>query len=219
MPSAALRKFEGAMMRDVDRIIETHATIQAGNPGNLGLGHLTRAGVLLLCAAWELYVEEVLVECVEKIIERANSPDDLPPAAKRKISDYIRASKHNLKPLEMAGDGWETVYLEIAREWVVGLNTPKKHNIDQGFNSIVGLADLSDCWSLGANAVNEFVEARGSVAHRGSDAGNIHMNVLRETYKCNICLCAVEMDNNLSNFVRDVFPDATYPWNRRNLGA
>lgn len=217
MPSAALRKYEGAMMRDVDRIIATHASIQNGGPGNMGLGHLTRAGVLLLCAAWELYIEEVLVEAVNHSIDRSTSPDDLPAIVQRTISDYVRASKHNLKPLAMAGDGWKTIYIEIAREWVVGLNTPKRHNIDEGFLKIVGIPDLSNSWTLGPAAINGFVEARGDVAHRGSDAGNIHMNVLRDTYKVQVTRCAVETDNVLSTFIRGAFQPNTYPWNRRNI--
>jgi len=204
-------------MLDVDRIIETHADITAGLPGNRGLGHLTRAGVLLLCAAWELYVEEVLVESVEKIIERAGSPDDLPQSVKLAISDYIRKSKHQLKPLAMAGNGWETIYKEIALEWVTALNTPKKHNIDSGFNAIVGISDLSDCWSLGPEVVNTFVGVRGDVAHRGADIGNIRIGQLRDTYKPNICTCASEMDNRLTNFIREIFRDHPLAWNRRNL--
>lgn len=219
MPSTALQKFEGQMMLDVDRMIETHSDITNGLPGNRGLGHLTRAGVLLLCAAWELYVEEVLVEAVDKMLDRATSPEDLPTPVKLNISNYIRSSKHQLKPLEMAGAGWEVILKEIAREWVVGLNTPKKHNIDQGFNAIIGLPNLSDCWSLGPDAVNGFVSVRGDVAHRGSDTTNIRIGTLRDTYKPNVCLCASETDNRITNYIRGLFPNEPYAWNRRNLQA
>lgn len=215
MPSKALRKFEGAMMKDVNRIIQTHADIQNGNPGNMGLGHLTRSGVLLLCAAWELYIEELLIESVTANIVRSTTPDSLPVPVQKTISQYIKVSKHELKPLAMAGDGWKTIYLEIAREVVVGLNTPKKHNIDQHYLSLVGIPDLSSAWSLGAAAVNDFVEARGDIAHRGSDAGNIHMNKLRDTFKPQITKCAVETDNAITSFIRNAFEPQSYPWNRK----
>lgn len=215
MPSRALGKFEGAMMRDVDRIIQTHADIQNGNPGNMGLGHLTRSGVLLLCAAWELYVEELLIEAVAANIARSPTPDGLPAPVKKTISQYIKNSKHELKPLAMAGDGWKTIYLEIAREAVVSLNTPKKHNIDQLYLTLVGAADLSNAWSLGAAAVNDFVEVRGDIAHRGSDAGNVHMNRLRDVFKPQISKCAIETDNAISTFIRSAFEPHAYPWNRK----
>jgi len=204
-------------MRDVNRIIETHADIQNGVPGNMGLGHLTRAGVLLLCAAWELYIEELVIEAVEKSTERCATPDDLPDSVQKTIADYVRSSKHQLKPLHMAGDGWKTIYLEIAREAVVALNTPKRHNIDQMYRALVGIEDISANWSLGANAVNDFVEARGDVAHRGSDAGNIHMNRLRDTYKPQICRTAAETDNAVTMYIRNAYTPNQYPWNRRTL--
>jgi len=215
MPSRALRKFEGAMMKDVNRIIQTHADIQNGSPGNMGLGHLTRSGVLLLCAAWELYIEELLIEGVSANISRSTTPHELPTAVQHSISKYIKVSKHDLKPLAMAGDGWKTIYLEIAREAVVGLNTPKKHNIDQLFSALIGISDLSNAWSLGPSAVNDFVEVRGDIAHRGSDAGNVHMNKLKDTFKPQIIKCAVETDNAIASFIRNAFAPPSYPWNRK----
>jgi len=217
MPSSALGKFEGVMMRDVDRIIQTHSSIQNGTPGNMGLGHLTGAGVLLLCAAWELYIEEVIIESVKHSIDRCVSPDDLPNIVKKTISDYVRNSKHQLKPLTMAGDGWKVIYLEIAREWVTGLNTPKSNNINEGFHKILGIQNLSSSWTLGVKAINDFVTARGDVAHQGSDAGNIRMNVLSGTYKIQVCKCAIETDNALTTFLRSAFSPNTYTWNRRGV--
>jgi RiboL-PSP-HEPN len=215
MPSRALGKFEGAMMKDVNRIIRTHADIQNGNPGNMGLGHLTRSGVLLLCAAWELYIEELLIEAVAANIARTPTPDGLSVPVKKTISQYIKDSKHELKPLAMAGDGWKTIYLEIAREKVVSLNTPKKHNIDQLYLVLVGASELSNAWSLSAAAVNDFVEVRGDIAHRGSDAGNVHMNRLRDVFKPQISKCAIETDNAISTYIRNTFQPHSYPWNRK----
>ncbi|TSD90286.1 hypothetical protein FFK22_002205 [Mycobacterium sp. KBS0706] len=217
MPSTVLAKFEGAMMRDVDRIIDTHSTIQNGSRGNMALGHLTRSGVLLLCAAWELYIEELLVEAVRVSIDRCSTPDALPQRVRLTIADFVRESKHQLKPLQMAGDGWETIYLEVANKWVSDLNSPKSHNIDEMFLKIVGIENLSASWSHGAVAVNNFVAARGDVAHRGSDAGNIHMNVLRDTYKPQICRTAIETDNAISTYIRASYEPREYPWNRRTL--
>lgn len=219
MPSKALRKFEGAMMKDVNRIIQTHADIQNGAPGNMGLGHLTRSGVLLLCAAWELYIEEVLIESVRANIDRSTTPDGLPTPVKKSISKYVRDSLHDLKPLALAGDGWKTIYLEIAHEAVAGLNTPKNHNIDKLFSTLVGIVNVSSAWTLGSAAVNDFVEARGDIAHRGSDAGNVHMNRLRDGFKPQIVQSAIETDNALTTFIKGAFEPHTYPWNRRTVAA
>lgn len=217
MPSWALGKYGGAMMKDVDRIIKTHEGLLTGEKGKKALGHLTRAGVLLLCAAWELYIEEVLIEAAKACRDRADSPDDLPLDVQKSIAAYIKASKHQLKALQLAGDGWKTVYLDMVNESVAALNTPKHHNIDQLFHDFVGIPKLSDCWTLGTAAVDDFVTARGAVAHRGADSGYIKVKKLSETYKPHIDQTAVETDNAISTFIRNAFEPKSYPWNRRNL--
>ncbi|MGE0647435.1 MAG: HEPN domain-containing protein [Alphaproteobacteria bacterium] len=169
----------------------------------------------MLCAAWELYIEELLIEAVKANIAHSPTPDGLPAQVKKTISQYIKNSKHELKPLAMAGDGWKTIYLDIARESVVSLNTPKKHNVDQLYLSLIGISEVSNTWSLGAAAVNDFVEVRGDIAHRGSDAGNVHMNRLRDVFKPQIIKCAIEMDNAISTYIRNAFEPHSYPWNRK----
>ena len=217
MPSKALRKFEGAMMRDVDRMIATHRDIQGGTKGNKGLGHLTKAGVLLLCAAWELYDDEVLLEGVKHLIDRRKMPDDLPLPIQKTISKYVRKFNHELKPLELAGSGWKDVYREVANGWVNGLNTPKSTILDQGFNTLLGLEGLSQNWSHGAETVDKFVSVRGDVAHRGSDVGSIHMNVLRDKYQVQLSECAVQTDNAITLFIRQQYSNQGVPRNRRML--
>ena len=69
-----------------------------------GLGHITRSGVLMLCAAWELYLEELLIESARVIVDRAASPDDLPEKVQKEIAKTVRDSKHELKPLQLAGE-------------------------------------------------------------------------------------------------------------------
>ena len=217
MPSVALGKFEGAMMKDVNRIIDTHTGLLTGGKGKKALGHRTRAGVLLLCAAWELYIEELLIEAVTACRDKATRPDDLPMPVQKTIAEHVRNAKHVLKPLVLAGDGWKAVYLDIANEAIVGLNTPKKRNIDQLFDSLVGITEVSNSWSVGAAAVDAFVQARGDVAHRGSDSGYIKIAKLRDTYMVNICRAAVETDNAVTTHIRGAFTPKSYPWNRRNL--
>jgi hypothetical protein len=217
MPSNALAKFEGTMMRDVDRIIETHAAMVGGRRGKQGLGHLIRGGVLLLCAAWELYVEEVLLESVEALCTRADSPDELPLPVRKSTASYVKSHANELRALDLAGDGWKTVYKDMVDGAVATFNTPKHHNIDKLFRRYVGLEGLSGQWSVGAARVDDFVSKRGDIAHRGADVEYILISMLAGTYKPDISKTAVEIDNALSTFIRATFPDEVYPWNRRTL--
>jgi hypothetical protein len=94
MPSVALQKFERNLLKDVDRISQSHDQLNHDGLGRRGLGHITRSGVLMLCAAWELYLEELLVESVRLFIHRAISPDQLPQYVQKEIAKTVRESKH-----------------------------------------------------------------------------------------------------------------------------
>ncbi|MCP1213956.1 HEPN domain-containing protein [Acetobacter okinawensis] len=215
MPSKALNKFENTMMTDVTRIIESHATLSAGSPGKKGLGHLTRGGVLLLCAAWELYLEEVLGEAVNFASEKASAPDDLPKDVKKAIAAFVTGSQHELKALAMAGDGWKLVYKEAAQIKIDAVNTPKPGIINPIFKKFLGVNNISSCWHHGEQPVKDFVTARGDIAHRGGDAGYVTISKLRDDYKPIIMRTALDTDNYISQHLRDMFPALQRPWNKR----
>lgn len=203
------------MMKDVIRIIESHATLSNGRRGKKGLGHLTRGGVLLLCAAWELYLEEVLSEAVIFACDRASAPEDLPKDVRKSIAKYVVGSQHELKALAMAGDGWKAVYQEAAKIKIDSVNTPKPGIINPIFQKFLGVAQISSCWHHGEQAVKDFVTARGDIAHRGGDAGYVTIVKLRDDYKPRIMRTALDTDNYLSQHLLDIFPGGQRPWNRR----
>ncbi len=215
MPSSALQKFERNMLVDVDRIIESHGQLNHDGLGRRGLGHITRSGVLMLCAAWELYLEELLVESVRTLIRRADIPTQLPQHVQKEISKTVRESKHELKPLELAGDGWKTVYDNHTTQTIQGLNTPKSTNIDPLFKRFVGIENLSNSWSIGEEALNAFVTARGDIAHRGRDAGYITIINLHE-YRAQILRCVIDTDNAMADFIQRKSIGGS-PWRRRAI--
>ncbi len=215
MPSSALQKFERNMLVDVDRIIESHGQLNHDGLGRRGLGHITRSGVLMLCAAWELYLEELLVESVRTLIRRADIPTQLPQHVQKEISKTVRESKHELKPLELAGDGWKTVYDNHTTQTIQGLNTPKSTNIDPLFKRFVGIENLSNSWSIGEEALNAFVTARGDIAHQGRDAGYITIINLHE-YRAQILRCVIDTDNAMADFIQRKSIGGS-PWRRRAI--
>jgi hypothetical protein len=216
MPSRALRKFQTNMLVDVDRIIETHGELNPDGPGRRGLGHLTRAGVLLACAAWELYLEELLRESVRVVIELVDDPAQLPKPVQKEIAKAVRESKHELKPLELAGDGWTAVYEAHAVQMVGRLNTPKSTLVDPLYESLVGIGSISSHWPRTAIDIDTFVSVRGDIAHSGSEAGYVTIADLR-AYRELIVTAVRATDNAMSDFIRDC--TGSRPWNRRRNGS
>ncbi len=214
MPSSAFQKFERNMLVDVDRTIEAHANLNHDGRGKRGLGHITRGGVLILCTAWELYLEEVIPEGIRFFIDRIESPIGLPKDVKKELARTVKASKHELKPLELAGEGWKNLYRNHANETLAGLNTPKSENLDRLFKRLLGVPSISGSWSVGAQTINDFVKIRGEIAHRGRDAS--YVNILQlSAFKKVIVSAAIDTDNHLAGFLRDNTPGTARPWNRR----
>lgn len=214
MPSASLNKFETNMLTDVDRIISSHGQLNHDGKGRRGLGHITRSGVLMLCAAWELYVEEVMLEGVVYFSEKLDNPKELPKSVQKELSSHVRDSKHELKPLELAGEGWKSLYRNHADEVLNGLNTPKSGNLDPLFRRFLGVQELSANWSLGKENINDFVSTRGDIAHTGSRAQYITINNLK-AYKNQIKTTVLDVDNMLTEYLCASTPGSERPWRRR----
>lgn len=214
MPSNALNKFEKVMLKDVDRLIESHALLNTEGRGRRAFGHITRSGVLMLCASWELYVEELAIEMSSLLAERASSPYDLPKPVQKELAKLVKGHKEDLKPLELAGAGWEKVYVDHAKTLVAGLNTPKAGPVDLLYAKTVGWECPSASWSLGGDFVNEFVKARGDIAHRGSNADYVKILDLRDKFLEGIKKTVVDHDNAACDFVLDN-TKGDRPWRRR----
>lgn len=213
MPSKALLKLQKNTLVDVDRIISSHAQLNHDGGGKRGLGHITRSGVLMLCAAWELYVEEVGLEIAHHLADRALEPGDLPDKVQKSIAKYVRNHKHDLKPLELANAGWGHVYLSYAQERISSLNTPKSGPVDEIYEHILGWENASNSWACGTKTINEFVKMRGEIAHRGRDSH--YMNIIElKKYRKIIFEAAVGHDNGAADFLRDVSVGGL-PWRGR----
>jgi len=168
----------------------------------------------MLCAAWELYLEEVLLESAKYLEIRCQKPDELPLPVKKELASSVKKSKDELKPLELAGDGWKTVYINHLETTIASINTPKSTIVDPIFERFLGIENLSNEWSLGSSAIDSFVQARGDIAHRGRDAQYVTIERLRD-YKAGVRQTVVETDNRLASYLRDASHSRRMPWNRK----
>ncbi|WP_296641999.1 HEPN domain-containing protein [Roseinatronobacter sp.] len=159
------------MIPEISHIIETHRLIRQGKRGPDNHKSILRGSVLLLCAAWEIYCERVVLESALKISKSAKRYSDLPEAAITQLK--IAVHNENVfksEPLRLAGNGWRIEYVKVVRDKCQALNTPKSANLDLLFKQCIGLKDLSKSWNYGKDEIDSFVRIRGEIAHRGSDS-------------------------------------------------
>lgn len=182
MPSNARKLFRDKLLPDVAALIETHRTVNPNGQGRRALGHITRSGVVMLCAAWELYIEEVLVESVKFLVAHEDLPNRLADNVKGRIAQAAKSDPHAHGALRLCGDGWKAVYVEAVKKDCAGLNTPKFGQVSELLEKWLGLppADLEGGWRTDRATLNDLVTLRGDIAHRGADAAYVRISRLGE---------------------------------------
>ncbi|MCF5263711.1 HEPN domain-containing protein [Pseudomonas syringae] len=215
MPSSALQQFDWNLL-DVTRLEEAHQGLNPGGQGRRALGHITRSGLVMLCAAWELYIEDLIQEVVGIICENSASPDNLRVDIKKKIVQAIKSEKDELSVLKLSGEGWKVIYKDSARKESEKLNTPKSEQIGLLCKNFIGIENISTNWSIGPDGVNEIITRRGEVAHRGRDAEYITIASLQR-FKNRLCYTAIENDNFISTYLKQTLDLRRKPWAARQL--
>lgn len=171
---------------------------------------------MTLCACWEQYVEDVIIEGAELIAKQSKSPSDLPLPVRKVVSKKVKTAKDELKPLELAGRGWKDIYLAYAKNDVGNLHSPKTENIERLLLDYLGLDDLiREVWSHGKDGVDAFVGLRNSIAHNGKASGR-YIKYYEVGSSIDLVTTTIaQTDNRLSEYLADILPEGR-PWNRTN---
>ncbi len=212
MPSKSYATFRN-LLRDVDKLISLHRTLSEGKKGRKDLGHLTRSSVIMLCATWETYVEDLLLESVLNITNQTADASMLPKAVQKTISKFVRNHNDELKPIEITGNGWKKVLQDLATEKMTLLNTPKSTIIDPLYRDFLGVAKFSLFWvSHGTSKVDDFIRVRNEIAHKGAGANYVRLQKLIGFYDL-IVQTVIESDSNLAQELSTkVLPSSPLPW-------
>lgn len=162
MPSNAYKNFN-KNIKQVDKLLEAYDTIKEPTRGRKHLDHFTRAALIFMCSAWEVYVEEISRESVDKIVDAISSPDKLPLIVQKTLSRKVKEKKNEIEPIEFAKD-WKGYYKKSISEFTDRLNTPKNQQVTEIFNKYLGMKDVKDSIPALGN-INEIVKTRGEIAH------------------------------------------------------
>lgn len=212
MPSNAYQLFTSSHLEDVRRMIDSYNRLKGQGKGRRALDHISRGALLLLSAAWEVYIEDVLVESVTHLTKKVAAPDRLPSKVKKSIVAHTESHKHELKSFELAGGGWKTVYIELADQMTKALNTPNKEKVNSLCEHLFGMQNLSSNWT-DQTVINDFTKYRGHIAHKvRASGGYVYVEKVQE-YMAKIQTVVRETDNAMIDYLIQLTP-GTRPWNR-----
>jgi hypothetical protein len=212
MPSQAFKHFRVNMI-DVQRLIESHAELSPTHRGKRALGHITRSGIVMLCACWELYAESLLIESARYLGGKFDLPTSLPLDVQKHISKLVRDAKHDLKPLELSGLGWRSVYDAFCCNEVKALNTPKPSNLKPLYQNYLGVEDLSSMWTCASDDIKNFVSLRGNIAHNGRFTEYVTITQLKD-YAELIYKTCLETDAAICDYLLGLVGGTVQPWRK-----
>jgi hypothetical protein len=216
MPSNAYINFLHIRI-DVLKLIETHSFYVQRKCGRKYLGHLTRSAVVMLCAAWERYNEDLLLESICYLSKVTNDIKNLNKEIRKTICTKVKNDKNELKPIELAGEGWKSVWLDYARLETELLNTPKANKLKLLFSTYLGLPDYTKLWeTCNPNEIDEFVSERGAIAHNGNLTPYITLAKFKH-YQDLIIKNVIAIDTNMGLELKRLSGLSILPWDKKYL--
>ncbi|MBK9773701.1 MAG: hypothetical protein IPP57_23280 [Candidatus Obscuribacter sp.] len=67
---------------------------------------LNKASVVMICAAWEAFCEDLITEAVGLLTTHCVDYNHLPLLLKKSVARAVKEDKHDLSPWDLAGIGW-----------------------------------------------------------------------------------------------------------------
>ncbi len=212
MPSNSYDEYH-KNLRDVHRLVLLHDNLKGTGRGRRGLGHLTRGGILLLCAAWERYCEALVEEAAKYLSQHVPAITAMPAPTGQKVRDHANSGKTTWTAAQVAGSSWSNVYLDYVKIQTASLNTPKSQKLTMLFKNCLGIPDVASFWTSPTADVDAFVTLRGEVAHRGTSSKYVRIGQLQDLEALTTRL-GVDTDNKVAQYLKTAAGTNRLPWNR-----
>ncbi|MFD9864463.1 HEPN domain-containing protein [Streptomyces alboflavus] len=171
---------------DIQRLIDFHEkeTGRARGRRRPEIQVVSRSAVVLICACWEAFCEDLAAEALCHLADHAPNGAALPNEIKKTLKNSLLDERNELAIWDLADDGWRTALRDraemLSRDEDRTLNTPKPTQVQEFFLKNLGLSDITASWRWHKNEpdrtrerLKNFVVLRGSIAHRGSPKGGV----------------------------------------------
>jgi len=156
--------------QDLDHLLDMHEDLTGQGKGKRGpqANVLNRSGIVLGCAAWEAYLEDVALEACDFLRKKAQSERAIPDGIKASVVDVLREKKNdsNIKYWKLCDDRW---WRSQIHEVVIGITkrfqNPSAEKADKLMGKCLGMRNISKSWGKRAGKLDKFVDLRHEIAH------------------------------------------------------
>lgn len=175
-----------ANMDEVKRLSAIHADIGGTGPGRKhNIEVLNRSAIVLIVACWESYVEDLASLSFEYLLSKATHPKQIPGKVLTIASKPLKEHKDESKVWDLAESGWRKILKDhknnVLERYVGKLNTPRPKQVDELYESLLGMSKVSKGWSWKGIANERVIERldalitlRGEIAHRVIAGNSVH---------------------------------------------
>jgi hypothetical protein len=110
---------EASLSREISRAISPILDIQKVIPGSRKLGRhaaevLSKSAIVLSCAIWEAFVEDLAADALRHLAVHASNSDCLPKELRKSIVSELKKDNDELAAWRLADEGWRHVVIRRA---------------------------------------------------------------------------------------------------------
>ena len=92
---------------EIAQLRTIHEEISGIGKGRRDLEVLNKSGVVLLCAIWEAYCEDVADLALHHLVKHLQDPSALPQGLRKQIAKELKKDENELAAWRLASDGWK----------------------------------------------------------------------------------------------------------------
>jgi hypothetical protein len=164
-----------------------------------------------MASAFEVYVEDVIIECCNQHIIYSKDASNLPNMVGNTINEFVKLEGNSTPPIALCDEGWRDVYKKIAKQKTDRLNTPKKQQIIDLFSSLVGIDKKVIDKVPQINDIDSLIRFRGDIAHRVKAENYVKIDQVINNEEI-VSKVVQGIDNAIIKYFRDSYPQKRLPW-------
>lgn len=174
--------------KDVAELWDIHEEISGFGPGRkYGVDVINRSAIVFITACWESFVEDLATEAFDFMVSKARDASVIPSKVRDLATKEIFDQRDSRKVWGLADAGWRAILVthrtDVLGRWVEKLNTPKTAQVNDLFESMIGLSRVSSKWHWNGmssvqseNKLDKFITIRGNIAHRTEHNATVYKN-------------------------------------------